>query len=61
MFSNCVVDAQVMHMAEDCMSEKGVLEALTSCREAAKLGELLPALLKLSYKLSSSSAGAVPV
>ena len=44
---------QVLHLAEGCLSDAGMLEALQACRQAAKLGDLLPGLLRVSYKLTS--------
>ena len=51
----CANHVQVMHLAEGCIRDKGVLEALNSCRGAAKIGQLLPALLRLSYRLTSGT------
>lgn len=44
---------RVVHLAEGCIRDEGVLEALQSCRGAAKVGELLSAVLQLSYRLNS--------
>ncbi len=40
-------------MAEGCIQDASVLEALQVCRRAAKVGEMLPALQQVSYRLSS--------
>lgn len=42
-------------MAEDCIGNEGIREALKGCRRAGKIGELLPALLALTYRLKSGS------
>lgn len=33
--------AQVLHLAEDCISNEGICEALKRCRQAGKVGDLL--------------------
>ncbi len=51
-------------MAEGCIQDASMLQALQACRQAAKVGEMLPALLRVSYRLSSGekpAAGAVPM
>ncbi len=40
-------------MAEGCIQDASVLEALQLCRQAAKVGDMLPALQQVSYRLSS--------
>lgn len=44
---------RVVHMAEGCIQDASMLQALQACRQAAKVGEMLPALLQVSYRLSS--------
>lgn len=44
---------QVVHLAEGCISDSGMLEALQACRRAAKVGELLQALRSVTFKLNS--------
>ena len=43
-------------MAEDCIGNEGILDALKGCRRAGKIGDLLPALLALTYRLNTGSA-----
>ena len=45
--------SQVVHLAEGFISDSGMLEALQACRQAAKVGELLQALRRLTFKLNS--------
>ncbi len=40
-------------MAEGCIQDASMLQALQACRQASKVGEMLPALLRVSYRLSS--------
>ncbi len=44
---------QVVHLAEGFISDSGMLEALQACRQAAKVGELLQALRRVTFKLNS--------
>ncbi|DBB04235.1 TPA: hypothetical protein ACH3X1_013259 [Trebouxia sp. C0004] len=44
---------RVLHLAEDFISDSGMLEALQACRQAAKVGELLQALRRVTFKLNS--------
>ncbi|DBA81849.1 TPA: hypothetical protein ACH3X1_007568 [Trebouxia sp. C0004] len=44
---------RVVHMAEGCIQDASMLQGLQACRQAAKVGEMLPALLRVSYRLSS--------
>ncbi|KAL0040884.1 hypothetical protein WJX79_008605 [Trebouxia sp. C0005] len=44
---------RVVHLAEGCISDSGMLEALQACRRAAKVGELLQALRSVTFKLNS--------
>lgn len=48
-------------MAEDCISNAGVREALKGCRQADKIRDLLTALLTLTYRLNSGSTNSMPV
>lgn len=44
---------QVVHLAEGFISDSGMLEALQACCQAAKVGELLQALRRVTFKLNS--------
>ncbi len=46
-------------MAEGCIQDASMLQALQACRQAAKVGEMLPALLQVSYRLSSGGKQAM--
>ncbi|KAL3152107.1 hypothetical protein ABBQ32_001211 [Trebouxia sp. C0010 RCD-2024] len=44
---------RVLHMAENSIGNEGIRGALKGCRRAGKIGDLLPALLALTYRLNS--------
>ena len=48
---------QVLHLAQGCISNKDMLQALDSCNKATTTGEMLPALRQITFKLTSGNAG----
>ena len=48
---------QVLHLAQGCISNKDMLQALDSCNDASTTGEMLPALRQITFKLTSGNAG----
>ncbi len=44
---------QVVHLAQGCISDAGMTEALQACRQATKIRDMLPALQQVNYRLSS--------
>lgn len=47
---------QVLYLAEACITNEGMLEAIKGCCQAGKIRELLPALKTFSYRFNSGKA-----
>lgn len=43
----------MVHLAEGCLSDSGMLEALQACRKASRVGDLLQALRRITFRLDS--------